>query len=81
MKVIDSFLGEIPIVGMLTGYMFHPAFRMTRENGATVIRVVKEPALIEGRFRIEQFEELGESDEVLAVLSVLMLVLLERRRG
>jgi hypothetical protein len=42
---------------------------------------VKEPAFWEGRYRIEQLEELSAADEVLSLLSVLMLVLLERRRG
>lgn len=81
-KVVDSLLGEIPVVGLLAGYLFHPAYRVVRpDTGGVVMRLIKEPALFEGRYRIEQVEELGADDEVLALLGVLMLVLLERRRG
>src|SRR5687768_9431086 len=27
-KVADSFLGEIPVLGLLTGFLFHPAYRV-----------------------------------------------------
>ncbi|MBC7791446.1 MAG: hypothetical protein H7Z74_15985 [Anaerolineae bacterium] len=81
-KIIDGFLGEIPVLGMLSGYVFHPAYRVTRtDNEATVLRVVKRPALFEGHYTIERLAVLGQEDELLAVLGILMLVLLERSRG
>src|SRR5687768_16759539 len=41
-KVLDGLIGEIPIVVMLTGYMLHPAYKVTRTaDGGTVLRVVK----------------------------------------
>ncbi|HEV2150618.1 MAG TPA: hypothetical protein VGR37_24685 [Longimicrobiaceae bacterium] len=81
-KVIDGLLGEVPILGMLTGYFFHPAYRVARAvDDAPVLRAVKQPAFFEGRYTIERVGELSESDETLAVLSVLMMLLLERQRG
>ena len=81
-KVIDGFIGEIPIVGLFTGYMLHPAYAVTRaDTGTKVLRVVKQPALFEGRYRVEQTATLDDADEELAVLSILMLLLLERARG
>ena len=81
-KVIDSVVGEIPVVGMLTGYVFNPAYRVTRaSDGSPVMRIVKRPALFEGRYTIERLGELSENDETLTVLSALMMLLLERRRG
>ena len=80
-KVIDGLVGEIPIVGMLTGYMFHPAFAVTHPNGATVMRLVKEPAFFEGKFLIEKQWDLPEEDQTVAVLSLVMMTLLERQRG
>jgi len=41
-KVFDSILGEIPGVGVLTGYLFHPSYIVTRPNGTGVIRLKKE---------------------------------------
>jgi hypothetical protein len=82
-KVLDGLLGEIPILGLFTGYMLHPAYRVARVGGpaAPVMRAVKRPAFFEGRFAIEQLEELAPPEQTLAVLAVLTLLLLERRRG
>jgi uncharacterized protein YxjI len=80
-KVFDSLLGEVPVLGMFTGYFFHPAYNVLRQNGAAVLRLVKEPAFFEGKFKLESLGPLNEREEVLAVLSLLMMVLLERARG
>jgi hypothetical protein len=81
-KVGDALLGEIPVLGIFTGYFFHPAYLVSAgENAPPVLRVVKHRAFMEGRYEITKEGELSESDERLAVLSVLMMTLLERRRG
>jgi uncharacterized protein YxjI len=81
-KVVDHLMGEIPVVGIFTGYMFNPAYLLTRiDTGATMLRVKKQPAFLEGRFTITREGELSDNDETLAVLAVLMMVLLEKRRG
>lgn len=81
-KIIDGVLGEIPIIGMLSGYAFHPAYRVTRAGtDAAVLRLVKRPALFEGRYSIERLAVLAQDEELLAILGLLMLVLMERSRG
>lgn len=81
-KVLDGLLGEIPVIGMFTGYLFHPAYRVSRAaDDAPVLRAEKQPAFWEGRYTIERLGELSENDQTLATLSVLMMLLLERRRG
>ncbi|HSJ64803.1 MAG TPA: hypothetical protein VK922_12990 [Gemmatimonadaceae bacterium] len=81
-KVADGVFGDIPVLGMLSGYVFHPAYRVTYVgSGAPLLRVVKQPALWEGRYTIERAGEGDPEDERLAVLSVLMMLLLERQRG
>jgi hypothetical protein len=80
-KVLDGLLSEIPIVGLLTGYVLHPAYRVASPQGSAVMRAVKEPAFFEGRYRIELLQALAPPDETLTVLALLMLLLLERRRG
>lgn len=80
-KVFDSLFGEIPIVGMFTGYLFHPAYDVLRPNSQPVLRLVKEPAFFEGKFRIDKTGEMNPSEETLALLSLLMMILLERARG
>jgi hypothetical protein len=81
-KVADSFLTEVPIVNLLSGYIFHPAYKVTRvDSGAVVLRTQKQAAFLEGRFQIAALGAQSEDDERLGVLSILMMLLLERTRG
>ena len=80
-KVFDGLFGELPIVGMFTGYFFHPAYVVQRSNGEAVMRLEKQPALFEGKFRVEKLATMSDVEETRALLSLLMMVLLERGKG
>ncbi|RLC99601.1 MAG: hypothetical protein DRI77_02445 [Chloroflexi bacterium] len=80
-RVIDSFLNQIPIVGLFSGYMFHPAYLISRMDETVIMRVQKQPAFFEGKFTIEKKAEFSETEEKRIILSVLMMLLLERTRG
>lgn len=80
-KVLDSLLGEVPIVGALTGYLFNPVYLVADAGGRPVLRVVKRRTLLESRFTIVPEGTLSDADEELALLGVLMMTLLERSRG
>ena len=81
-KVGDAIFGEIPILGIFSGYVFNPAYLVTRaDNGQVLMRVQKEKAFLEGKYTITKTGEVSENDERLAILSVLMMTLLERARG
>jgi hypothetical protein len=81
-KVLDSIVGDIPIVSLFAGYFLHPAYRLSHGDGdSPLLRVVKRPALFEGRFRIEAPAPPAGPELDLAVVSVLMMLLLERSRG
>jgi uncharacterized protein YxjI len=80
-KVLDALLGEVPIVGMFTGYVFNPAYVVSRPDGTVVLRAKKQPAFFESKFTIEQEAELREREETQALLGLIMMLLLERSRG
>ena len=80
-KVLDSFLSGIPILGMFSGYFLHPSYLASRGDGSPAMRLTKQPAFWEGRFRIDRPAELQARQELALILSFLMLILLERRRG
>lgn len=80
-KVADSLIGEIPLVGMFTGYLFNPSYVITRSNGASVARVQKQPAFFEGKFQISKIGELNAEEENQILMGGLMMILLERKRG
>lgn len=80
-KVFDSFVGEIPILGMLTGYFLNPSYTVMDNAGKAYFRLKKMPSLIGRRFQLERLIDIDDEDESLVVLSFLMMVLLERARG
>jgi hypothetical protein len=80
-KFLDGLIGEIPVIGMLTGYFFHPAYMVVRQDGTAVMRLEKQPAFLEGRYSIEKLASLSEPEEIRVLLGLLMVVVLERSRG
>jgi len=80
-KVVDGFISQIPIVGMFSGYFLHPAFLFSRPDGTVVMRLQKKPAFFEGKFAVEKMTPLDETEEIQVLLSLLMMLLLERWRG
>ncbi|HEU4432794.1 MAG TPA: hypothetical protein VFR51_05315 [Pyrinomonadaceae bacterium] len=80
-KVFDSLFCEIPIVGMFSGYVFHPEYLVARQDGTAVMRLKKEPAFFQGKFSIEKLAEMSKEEETRILLSLIMMVLLERQRG
>lgn len=81
-KVIDGLIGDVPVIGFFSGYMFHPRYVVARPGSDDVLfRITKEPAFFEGRYTVERLGAVEETDEQLIVLSLLMMLLLERSRG
>ncbi|MBB5033541.1 LURP-one-related/scramblase family protein [Prosthecobacter vanneervenii] len=81
-KLLDGLVGEIPILGMFTGYMLHPSYIATRgEGGPPVLKLTKKPALLEGRFALTQEGPANEGEQLALLLSFLMMNLLEKNRG
>jgi hypothetical protein len=81
-KMLDGLVGQIPVVGMFTGYMLHPSYVATRgEGGAPVVTLTKQPAFLEGRFGLTQEGPADDGEQLALLLSFLMMNLLERQRG
>lgn len=87
-KVLDSLFQEIPLVGALAGYFFNPSYTVEADDPATpeqegdpVMRLSKQPALWEGKFRLEKLGDLETHEEELVLVSLLMMLLRERARG
>jgi uncharacterized protein YxjI len=80
-KVLDGLLTEIPIVGLFTGYFLNPAYQVVDHTGQKVARIKKEPSLLGRKFVIEKLGSLEGRNQERILLGLMMLVLLERRRG
>lgn len=79
-KVADALVQSIPFAGALDGLFFNPAYRIDL-GGETVLRLQKQRALLESRFRLEKTGDFSEAEENLLLASVVMMLLLERDRG
>jgi uncharacterized protein YxjI len=80
-KVMDALFGELPLIGMFTGYLFNPAYIVSRMDNTPIARLQKQPAFFEGVFRLDPQVTLPAEEETLVLLSVLTMTLLERARG
>lgn len=82
-KVADALLGEIPFLGMFTGYVFHPAYTAYHEGSETpAMRLEKRPSFFERYYEIQKLDDnLAQHEEQLLLLSFMMMIQLERSRG
>ncbi len=80
-KFWDGMLKEVPIVSMFTGYFFNPKYTVKRPDGTLVGRLTKEKSFFGRRFKYEKLAEYEQGEELRTLLGLMMMNLLERRRG
>lgn len=81
-RILENALGRIPLLGFVVIMLINPSYIVKNMDGEEVFRLTKKPAFFEGKFSITKLkEDLSETDETRALLSMLMLSLLERGRG
>lgn len=80
-KVLDGLLGELPIIGLFAGYFFNPSYSVKDSSGKVYFQLKKMPSFFGRKFKLHKRHEVSEEDETLIILSLLMMVLLERARG
>lgn len=80
-KLLESLLGEIPVIGFIAVMLLNPSYLVCRPDGTPLLRLTKKPAVFEGKFVLDKLNELPEDDELRSLLALVMMVLLERKRG
>lgn len=80
-KVFDSMFGEIPILGMFTGYFFNPSYSVLDLNNKPIVKLKKEGSFFGRKFSVSKLQEIDKDDEYRILLGLMMMVLLERRKG
>lgn len=76
LKVLDGLLSDVPFIGMY----INPAY-LVDLRGQTVLRIKKQPSMMEGKFAVEKKGEVSEADEKLLLPAIIMFIMLERMRG
>ena len=82
-KVLDSLFGEIPVLNMFTGYFFNPSYKVTKlgNEDEILVRLKKMPSFFGREFEVSALKELDADDDQRIILGLMMMILLERRRG
>lgn len=80
-KVFDSLLGEVPVLGLFTGYLFNPSYIVANMDNLPIVRIKKMPSFFGRQFEITKLGDLGEGSNERIMLGLMMMILLERRRG
>lgn len=80
-KVMDGVLGQIPILGFFTGYFFNPSYIVTNEKDEIIVRLKKEASFFGRKFEVSKIKEIDTDDKERIILGLMMMILLERRRG
>ncbi|EAS19106.1 conserved hypothetical protein [Flavobacteria bacterium BBFL7] len=80
-RFLDNLLGEIPILGFFTGYLFNPTYNVTNKQGQVVVKLKKMPSFLGKEFELTKHADIDEDDKERVMLGLMMMILLERRRG
>ena len=80
-RLMDALFKSIPCINICSGLVFHPSYLIARLDGTEMMRVKKQAAFFEGKFKIEKLAEMSEFEEAQILLSIMMMLLLERTRG
>lgn len=80
-KILDGLVSEIPILGAFSGYFLNPSYVVKDHNGKEIYRLKKQPSFFGRKFQLDQLHKMSHEQEPLVVLSLMMMVLLERSRG
>lgn len=79
-RMIDGAIGEIPVVGFFTGYVFNPKYVLLDPNGNELMELSKEPSFFGRKFKLNNYKAQPEQYE-LFILSYMMLLISDRNRG
>jgi len=80
-RVMDALLCEIPLVGMFSGYFFNPSYLVVDQQNQTIIKLKKLPSFFGRNFELTKVGTMDSDDDDRVMLGLMMMILLERRRG
>lgn len=79
-KFFDAVVGELPIIGIFTGYFFNPKYNVTNLQGKRVARFIKRPSFLESSYVVELSDPTDPNIGLLPIAS-LSIISRERIRG
>lgn len=80
-KVVDSLIGNLPVLGWFTGYFANPTYLVIDLKAKPVVRLSKLPSMFGRNFELTKVGSMDSDDDDRIMLGLMMMILLERRRG
>lgn len=79
--ILDSLINIIPFAELISGFILHPEYHVTKiDKNEPLLVMKKKPSLFESHFEVDTLND-SNKDALLVLLSLLMIVQLERNRG
>ncbi|MFC2027116.1 hypothetical protein ACFLU3_00355 [Chloroflexota bacterium] len=78
-KLADTVFEYIPVLNWFTGCIFRPTYNV-RTDGEVVMKMTKKPSFHKETFVIEKVSEIGDREQTVILLSLIMITLLGRLR-
>jgi len=81
--MFDSFLSQIPVIGLFTGYFLNPVYAVRRpQSQENAMLLIKQRRFLESGFQItKDSPEVTEGEAAMVFLGAILVTLLERMRG
>ena len=79
-RFFDSLFGELPLIGMLSGYVFNPKYVVVDLNGNELMEMSKKPSFWGRKFDIHKLTNQPFNEEQV-VLSLSLMIIQQRDRG
>jgi uncharacterized protein YxjI len=80
-KLVDSLLGGLPFVGFACNYIFNSSYITKSKDGTELFRLTKVPSFWGALFKIDKLAEVTPDEEIRCMMSLLMMIFLEKSRG
>lgn len=79
-RFMDAVLGEIPLIGMMSGYVFNPKYVVSDLQGKELMELIKKPSFWGRKFEVQKLSNTSFNEEQV-VLSLMLMVIQQRDRG
>jgi uncharacterized protein YxjI len=82
-RFFDNLMVQIPIVSLLSGYVFQPKYLVSAPDGQELAVLEKKPAFLEGKFELaaKQLSAMDEASQSHLAVLLMVVTLLERMRA
>ena len=80
-KLVDSLLGGLPFVGFACNYIFNSSYIVNSKDGTELFRLTKVPSFWGALFKIDKLAEVTPDEEIRCMMSLLMMIFIEKSRG